>query len=303
LTKLLRRLYRIFNCAIKCEVIKSSVMDLGKLVAGAAHQLENLQQVCDVINTNQLEKLYVEVETNTKALVDAGTALERSGAALAVMNVVLAGSFAYALLDKLSATCFNASPPIWFTIYIYKPFIEPPGVFFAANLAWVGVFCYLLIRYMAYVTSTSSGRLSLSVRVNKKIRTMSNLESYIKERDPIMTDCATEPTSSIKKVTWEEDDVNKWLGACPLMEMIYDSLYHFVLSVSFDIDLKKSNATQEDLLNIFLLDLVECGAMDKEVAFGNKADDIEMQQQQASARYQASKRTVIKTLRGTKAPR
>ena len=302
LTRFLRRLYRIFNCAIKCEVIKSSVMDLGKLVAGAAHQLENLQQVCDVINTNQLEKLYVEVETNTKALVDAGTALERSGAALAVMNVVLAGSFAYALLDKLSATCFNASPPLWFTIYIYKPFIEPPGVFFAANLAWVGVFCYLLIRYMAYVTSTSSGRLSLSVRVNKKIRTMANLEAYIKGLEPIMTDCATEPKSSIKKVTWEENNVNKWLGACPLMEMIYDSLYHFVLTVSFDIDLKKSNATQEDLLNIFLLDLVECGAMDKEVAFGNKADDIEMQQQQASARYQASKRTVIKTLRGTKAP-
>ncbi len=181
------------------------MMDLGKLVAGAASQLQNLQQVCDVINTNQLEKLYVEVETNTKALVDAGTALERSGAALAVMNVVLAGSFAYALLDKLSSTWVNASPPIWFTIYIVKPFIEPPGVFFAANLAWVGVFCYLLIRYMHYITTTTSGRLSLSVRVNKKIRSMANLESFIKVRSPIMTDCTTEPTSSTKKVTWEED--------------------------------------------------------------------------------------------------
>ena len=81
-----KRLYRIFNCAIKCEVIKASVMDLGKLVAGSAHQLENLQQVCDVINTNQLEKLYIEVEGNTKVLVDAGAALERSGAALSVSD-------------------------------------------------------------------------------------------------------------------------------------------------------------------------------------------------------------------------
>ena len=39
--------------------------------------------------------------------------------------------------------------------------------------------------------------------------------------------------------------MNKWLGACPRMELIYDSLYHFVLTVSFDIDLKKSNTTQE----------------------------------------------------------
>ena len=59
------------------KVIKASVMDLGKLVQGSANQLDNLQQVCDVINTNQLEKLYVEVESNTKVLVDAGAALER----------------------------------------------------------------------------------------------------------------------------------------------------------------------------------------------------------------------------------
>ena len=297
-----KRLYRIFNCAIKCEVIKSSVMDLAKLVAGAANQLENLQQVCDVINTNQLEKLYIEVESNTKVLVDAGAALERSGAALSVMNVVLAGSFAFALLDKLCATWVNAAPPIWFTIYVMKPFLEPPGVFFAANLAWVGVFCYFLIRYMAYITAKSSGKLSLRVQINKKVRTLANLESYIVEREPIMTDCTTDPTASTKKVTWQETDVNKWLGACPTIEMIYDCLYNFVLTVSFDIDIKKSNATQEDLLNILLLDLVECGAMDKEVAFGDKADDIEMQQQQVRARYQASKRTLMKTLRGTKKP-
>jgi len=293
-----KRLYRIFNCAIKCEVIKSSVMDLAKLVAGSANQLENLQQVCDVINTNQLEKLYIEVESNTKVLVDAGAALERSGAALSVMNVVLAGSFAFALMDKLSATWVNAAPPVWFTIYIIRPFLDPPGVFFAVNLAWVGVFCYFLVRYMAYITDKASGALTLRVQINKKIRTLAQLESYLETRQLIMTDCTTDPTSSTKKVTWEEEDVNKWLGSRPNIEMIYDCLYHFVLTISFTIDVKKSNATQEDLLNILLLDLVECGAMDKEVAFGDKADDVEMQQQQVRARYEASKQSVIKTLRG-----
>ncbi len=63
-----KRLYCIFNCAIKCEVIKNSVLDLGKLVA-------NLQAICDVIDTNQLEDLYVGVEGNCKVLVDAGGAL------------------------------------------------------------------------------------------------------------------------------------------------------------------------------------------------------------------------------------
>jgi hypothetical protein len=46
------------------------------------------------------------------------------------------------------------------------------------------------------------------------------------------------------QVTWEETDRHKWLGACPTIEMIYDCLYHFVLTCSFTIDVKKSNATQ-----------------------------------------------------------
>ena len=116
-----------------------------------------------------------------------------------------------------------------------------------------------------------------------------------------MTDVATDPNTSTKKVTWQESDMHKWLGSAPQIEMIYDCLYHFVLTVSFKIDVKKSNAMQEDLLNILLLDLVECGAMDKEGAFGERADDIELQQAQMRARYEASKKTLTNTLRGKKA--
>jgi len=41
----------------------------------AANQVTNLQAICDVIDTNQLEDLYVGVEGNCKVLVDAGGAL------------------------------------------------------------------------------------------------------------------------------------------------------------------------------------------------------------------------------------
>jgi len=35
------------------------------------------------------------------------------------------------------ATWVNAPPPVWFTVYIIQPFLEPPGVFFLLNIAWV----------------------------------------------------------------------------------------------------------------------------------------------------------------------
>eukprot|EP00960_Hanusia_phi_P068829 766944-Hanusia_phi.AAC.1 len=201
-----KRLYRVFNCSAKCEVIKASVYDLGKLIAGAANQLENLQQVSDVINTKQLERLYFEVENNTQMLVDSGAAFERSGAALSVMNVVLAGSFAFSLLDRLSTTWVNASPPVWFTIYVIQPFVNPPGVFFCANLVWVSVFCYALIRYMRYITSKASGVLNIRVTVNKRIKSMVQLDLYLKNKQVKMVDAATEPTASVKKITFKETD-------------------------------------------------------------------------------------------------
>ena len=55
-----------------------------------------------------------------------------------------------------------------------------------------------------------------------------------------------------KKVLWKEDDTEKWLGAVPKIELTYDDRYMFVLAVTLMVDTKKSNATEEDLLNIFL---------------------------------------------------
>ena len=77
-----------------------------------------------------------------------------------VMNVVLAGSLAFMLLDKGSSTWVNAVPADWFVTYIVKPFIDPPGVFFVFNLSWMSLICYALYRYMLYATANSSGTLS-----------------------------------------------------------------------------------------------------------------------------------------------
>ena len=77
-----------------------------QLYLSSFHQLTTLQRMSDVINTKQLEDVFKNVESNTKYLVDASAANERSSAALDVMQVILAGSFAFDILDRLSGgTC------------------------------------------------------------------------------------------------------------------------------------------------------------------------------------------------------
>jgi hypothetical protein len=41
---------------------------------------------------------------------------------------------------------------------------------------------------------------------------------------------------------WEEVDDDKWLGACPEITLKYEDRYNFLLTVSFELDKKKSDA-------------------------------------------------------------
>lgn len=65
------------------------------------------------INTKQLEDVFKNVETNTKFLVDASAASERSSASLEVMQIILAGSFAFDIIDRATGGTLNIVVPTW----------------------------------------------------------------------------------------------------------------------------------------------------------------------------------------------
>jgi len=78
-------LYKVLNMANMKRDVVVRVNDLRKLVNGAQHELQNLSSMTDVINTKQLEDVFKSVEANTKFLVDASGANERSSASLQVL--------------------------------------------------------------------------------------------------------------------------------------------------------------------------------------------------------------------------
>lgn len=86
------------------------VNDLRKLVTGAQHELQNLSSMTDVINTKQLEDVFKSVEANTKFLVDASGANERSSASLQVVIILveIAPPFAIRALLAMMADLLNA---------------------------------------------------------------------------------------------------------------------------------------------------------------------------------------------------
>ncbi|EKX46364.1 hypothetical protein GUITHDRAFT_70770 [Guillardia theta CCMP2712] len=124
-----KRLYKVMKLDILLGSIKVRVDDIEKILDGASNELINLQQTTDIINTKQLEDAYMNVEQNTKFLVAATAANERSSASLVIMQVVLAGGFAFDLLDRSTGGTLNIDPPDWAMSVIYVTLVDPPGVF------------------------------------------------------------------------------------------------------------------------------------------------------------------------------
>ena len=253
------------------------------------HVQVNLTENTDAINNKQLEDSFNSIEFNTKFLVDASAANERASASLAIMQVLLAGSFAFDIVDRIGGTTLNIGPPLWCVEWVIDPLLMPAGMWFTVNMVWMFILCYGLTRLMRNLEMNASGALILRAKLNKKIKNEDGLLAYLSTKVIESTDSVTDARfsthslcfslcfspdpssplshppllsharahrSSIKKVIWKEDDVEKWLGAVPKVELSYDDRYMFVLDVILTIDTKKSNATEDDLLNIFLQDLV-----------------------------------------------
>ena len=80
---------------------------------------------------------------------------------------------------------------------------------------------------------------------------MKALQLYLMQKDIIVTDSIYEPSQKLKKVKWAEDDVELWDNAPPVIEMQYDHFNEFLLSVSFQIDAKKTTMREKEVLKRF----------------------------------------------------
>ncbi len=76
-----------------------------------------------------------------------------------------------------------------------------------------------------------------------------------------------EPGTTLKRCSWQEVDREKWRGAPPRVEIEYDSRHSFLLTLLIVVDKRHNSLSEEEIPDIFLRDMVECGAMTQSIAF------------------------------------
>jgi len=219
-------------------------------IEGAHHQLITLQQMTDVINTKQLEDVFKNVEASTRFLVDASAANERSSASLEIMQVILAGSFAFDILDRISGGTLNIVVPKWVEEDLILTIIDVPFLFWFLNMVWFLLVSVLLLKLMARLGASALGALSLRVKINRKVD-IKKLRAYLESKAIDVTDTVSEGDDKIIKMVWTENDPVMWQGDPPTIEVLYDDTYHFLLSAFFKIDAKRNKLREAGLMAVF----------------------------------------------------
>ena len=257
-----KRLFKVLDVPQMKDDIMMRCTDLVKLIHGARNTLMTLQRMSDVINTKQLEDVFKNVQSNTKYLVDASAANERSSASLEVMQVILAGSFAFDIVDRLSGGTLNIVVPNWVVEGLVVPIISIPFLFWILNMCWLGAMSIALIKFMGYLAAQALGALTLRVRVNRKIN-VEKLNEFTASRSVDVYDFIQEEGSILKKMTWTEEDDSLWGGSAATIEIYFDETNQFLLSVYFQIDTKKTKFREPELVAKFTELLIGAGVYEE----------------------------------------
>ena len=75
------------------------------------------------------------------------------------MQVILAGSFAFNIVDRLSGGSLNMTPPDWCSIDFGDLFVRPESGFplwFVLNMLWLLFTSFVLLRIMQYLREQAS---------------------------------------------------------------------------------------------------------------------------------------------------
>ena len=122
----------------------------------------------------------------------------------------------------------------WAQTYIVNPFMNKPLVWFTLSLCvWVGVAfaVYYLVRQ---INDKSAGEISYRIKVNKPLN-LDALDEYLAFKSIIGEDGVADGDVTLQRVRWQEEDVTRWEGYLPVVELLYDVKHGYLLDVHLTI--------------------------------------------------------------------
>ena len=135
--------------------------DIAQLVSIAREDMTQLSSMAEDISADQQFRVQEEVQHNTKHLTEVSRASERTTSTLELMQVVLGGSLAFAMVDRVGGLYLGIAADIGWAVELFDPILQTPGAWLGVNMCWWLVLAALLLKLMKRLSLGGMGKCSL----------------------------------------------------------------------------------------------------------------------------------------------
>ena len=232
------------------------IRDIKKVINGTQECLQGLTRVTEVISERQMRRIQEALSQNTRSLEDITKTNERSGMSLRILEIILAGSLAFSIMDQFTGE-WSPSQNSLFRPYLQKIFDVPGAWLMCSLLLWSGfaVGLFMLMRWLENFHSKAiATRIKLDMPCDVKA-----LMRYLADKEIVTRDADIFNIGNFIKVCWEEKRQDKWMGNRPKMELVYDEKNSFVLSAQIEVNRPTRDTTADRLRQALLQELNQAG--------------------------------------------
>lgn len=214
---------------LKGQVLRR-VKDLKKNMNGAIHDLEVLRETSQIVSETRMFNLNEAIVYNTRNLCTLQDANERMSSSLEIMQVVLSGSLAFDILDRITGdwTVVNTE---WMRNFVEPMLRNTPAMWFLLNILFWFLLGSMLIKFMHYLNYRAQGIITLRMKMMKKIN-VENLSKYLHTKQISKEDRDYEKVTDVVHVTFEADDKRDWGNARPVISLEYEELNGYMLTMT-----------------------------------------------------------------------
>lgn len=274
--------------------VTARIRDLNIALQASRHELESLRQMTTFIQSQKSYSQTQNLIVNTKNMEDVFRSNERSTNSLEIMQIILAGSLAFDILDRLSlcyVNGFQGEYADWFQAH----FVRPPVLWVFLNLGfWAGM-SMCLVWLMRALSRSFNGTVSARLVINKKMSVM-HLEEMLEssEVDVLDRDVIDESSLTVENVKYKDGG---WHLKNVKIELIFDRRNGYLLRAFISVPSANDAITTQSLKDMLLRRLQNAGVLPRPSASLRKASvsattsvtDVRMPKYEHNARQLSSR--------------
>ncbi len=248
-----KELATILGIESRVLAAQEQVKDMEHIVTGLLKSLEGLSNMNETINQRQMRRFQETLEENARNMDSMARASERTGAGVAVMEIILSGTLAFDLIDLFSGG----------KLYPFEYGTDVPS-----TLAWSGIVVGLwalgsvgLFVAMKWLGDRAEPAVQVKTKVNRKYDPEA-LKAYFEKREVTTQDLDIVGGTSRKRVMWKYndgimwEDLPKWGKRKVVINLTYDEKTGYILSAIIDVE-RPGEFTTAQAEAAFLAELAE----------------------------------------------